>query len=151
MHCVHQGTNKYASASPVGTSVLQFLPMWQCRAATREAATGRNDTGGLPTQSAPAVRALLHTRLLQCAQVKPQCTPMCSSSMYSTSPVCPPVCTIVLLQYPPMCTIVVLECPQCAQSKLATGRNHTERLPSACQPGHREFFTLFCFNVETLF
>ena len=25
----------------------------------------------------------------------PQCTPMCSSSMYSTSPVCPPMCTIV--------------------------------------------------------
>ena len=54
-------------------------------------------------------------------------------------------CVPVVLQCPPMCTIVVLECPQCAQSKPATGRNHTERLPSACQPGHREFFTLFCF------
>ena len=69
----HQQVCQCITCAPVGSSFYQCgnaeLPLEKLT--TREAATGRNDTGGLPTQSAPAVQAHLHTSLLQCAQVKP--------------------------------------------------------------------------------
>ena len=144
MHCViHSVYTKAPTSMPVCSS------FYQCGNAE------------LPLEKLPLAEMILEgcqPKVLQqyehtCTQVSsnvhrsslplPQCTPMCSSSMYSTSPVCPPMCTIVyqlcssVLQCAQLLCSCVLKCAQLCYSSVISVHNPSlplvEIIPKGCQ------------------